>query len=101
MQELSKRLLSRYSRQQIMELINLISPQAPTGKMTAAEFAQIQERMTQKKNSYSATSIAIARLYLVEGASTGEAARECGVSYQCAHAVIRRIKENILPSGTF
>lgn len=96
MQNLAEKLLSEYSRQQIMQLINLLSPQAPTGEMTAIEFAELQGRMSRKKNSYSATSIAIARLHLVEGASTGEAARECGVSYQCAHAVIRRVKRNLL-----
>jgi len=96
MNDIAEKLLNQYSRKQIMQLINLIAPQAPTGTMTAQDFARLQEQMTRKHNGYSVTSITIARLYFVEGASTGEAARECGVSYQCAYAVIGRIKKTLL-----
>lgn len=96
MQELANSIIKSHSRQQIKQLINLLSPQAPTGSMTAHEFAHLQEVMTRLQNGYSDKSIAIARLYFVEGASIGEAAKEHSVTYQCAYALIRRIKTKLL-----
>lgn len=96
MNDVANLLMETYTPQQILQLINLLSPQAPTGTMTAQEFGCLQEKLKRKRNSYSDTSIAIARLHFVEGASTGEAARECNVSYQCAYAVLKRIKATLL-----
>lgn len=96
MQDIAKQLLLQYSPSQISQLINYLSPQAPTGSMSAREFDRIREKMERPRNSYSDTSIAIARLYFVEGASTSEAAKELGVTYQCAHRVLKRIKMNLI-----
>lgn len=96
MQDIAERLLRKHSRQQIKQLISLLLPEAPTGFITAKEFAFVQEAMTRRRNGYSDTSIAIARLHLVEGASISEAAKEKNVTYQCAYAVIRRVKMTIL-----
>jgi len=96
MEQEAQRLKSKYSRKQIIQLINLLSPQAPTGTMTPQEFARLQDKLLRGRNSYSETSIAIARLHFVEGASAGEAAKECGVTYQCAYAVLCRIRKNFL-----
>ncbi|MDY0208545.1 MAG: hypothetical protein RBR82_18275 [Pseudomonas sp.] len=96
MEDLAEQLLQKYSRKQISALINLLEPQAPTGSMTAVEFGKLLDKLQRKKNAYSAKSVAIARLHWVEGASIGEAARECGVSYQCSYSLINRIKKNFL-----
>lgn len=96
MQDIAKSLLEKYTRQQIKQLINLLLPEAPTGLMSAQEFSAIQEAMSRKRNGYSDTSIAIVRTHLVEGASISESAKAHGVSYQCAYAVIHRVKLTLL-----
>lgn len=98
MQKLANSIIKNHSRQQIKQLINLLSPQSPAGLMEAHQFAQLQDVMTRRQNGYSDKSIAIARLYFVEGASIGEAAKEHNVTYQCVYALIRRIETKLLKS---
>lgn len=87
----------------IVQLIRLIEPTPSTGEMTSVQFERLLVELApkNKRPGYSATSIKVARLVLVMGASVPEAAAEVAITTQGARQLMLRIRRRMasVPDG--
>ncbi len=58
-------------------------------QLTPAQFDALATLMQLKPDSVAAR---VARLVAVDGLSIGDAARECGASYNAAHQAVKRVE---------
>lgn len=96
-------LKATFSPSDITQLIRLIQPIPSTGEMTPEQFERLLVELAPKNNrpGYSATSIEVARLVLVMGASVPEAAADAAITPQGARQLMTRIRRRMasIPDG--